>query len=194
MGVKKKFVLLLVFAATFVGARGQNFALKTNLLMDALLNANAGMEVGLAPRWSFDLSGQFNGWNVSDRKWKHWLAQPEIRYWFCDHFAGHFVGAHLLGGQYNFANLKNSIQFFGTDTSDLANHRHQGWYVGAGVAYGYDFIINRHLNLELELGVGYVYTRHDTFNCDGCGKKIKEGTPHHYVGPTKAAVNLVYEF
>ena len=179
---------------TLTSARAQNVALKTNLLYDATLTANAGIEVGLAPRWSFDLSGNYNAWPVDDHKWKHWLVQPEVRYWFCDRFAGHFMGLHLLGGQYNFGNIKNSLNFLGTDFSELTDHRHQGWMAGAGLAYGYSWILGRHWNLELELGVGYVYTRYDVFECAGCGKKVEEDKPHHYVGPTKAAINLVYEF
>ena len=175
-------------------AKGQNVALKTNLLYDATLTVNAGVEIGLAPRWSFDLSGNYNGWTVNDHKWKHWLAQPELRYWFCDRFAGHFMGLHLLGGEYNFGNIENTICFLGTDFSDLTNHRYQGWMAGAGIAYGYATILSRHWNLEFELGLGYVYTRYDVFNCAGCGKKIEKDQPHHYIGPTKAAVNLVYEF
>ena len=45
-----------------------------------------------------------------------------------------------------------------------------------------------------EEGVGYAYTRYDRFRCAGCGKRIETDRPHHYVGPTKAAVNLVYVF
>ena len=194
MEVKKRLGVLALMLFTLIGAKGQNVALKTNLLYDATLTANAGIEFGLAPRWSLDLSGNYNGWTVNDHKWKHWLVQPEARYWFCDRFAGHFVGLHLLGGEYNFGNIKNSINVLGTDFSDLTDHRHQGWYAGAGIAYGYSWILSRHWNLELELGAGYVYTRYDVFNCAGCGRKIEENKPHHYVGPTKAAVNLVYEF
>ena len=194
MEVRKTLFLSIFLLGMLMGVRGQDVAVKTNLLYDATLTANAGVEVGLAPRWSFDLSGNYNGWAVDGHKWKHWLAQPEIRYWFCDHFAGHFVGLHALGGQYNFGHFNTSLSFLGTDYSVFANNRHQGWYVGAGVAYGYSFILNRHLNLELELGLGYVYTRYDVFQCEGCGKKVEEDRSHHYVGPTKAAINLVYAF
>ena len=194
MKLGKRLCLLFFLLVTFVGARGQNIALKTNLLYDATLTVNAGLEVGLAPRWSFDLSGNYNGWTVNEHKWKHWLAQPEVRYWFCDHFAGHFVGLHVLGGEYNAGNIKNSLNFLGTDFSKLTDYRYQGWMVGAGIAYGYSFILNKHWDLELELGLGYVYSRYDTFECAGCGRKVEENQPHHYVGPTKAAVNLVYEF
>ncbi|WP_156148710.1 DUF3575 domain-containing protein, partial [Bacteroides intestinalis] len=34
----------------------------------------------------------------------------------------------------------------------------------------------------------------DRFQCLGCGKRIETDKPHHYVGPTKAAINLVYVF
>lgn len=194
MGINKRLFLSFFLLCTLMGVRGQDINVKTNLLYDATLTVNAGAEVGLAPRWSFDLSGNYNGWSVNHHKWKHWLVQPELRYWFCDHFAGHFVGIHALGGQYNLGNIKNSINFLGSDFSKLTDRRYQGWYVGAGIAYGYSFILNRHLNLELEAGFGYIYTRYDVFNCEGCGRKVAEDRPHHYVGPTKAAVNLVYAF
>jgi len=46
----------------------------------------------------------------------------------------------------------------------------------------------------MEIGFGYSYTRYDMFRCPGCGKKVETNKPHHYVGFTKAAVNLVYVF
>lgn len=126
------------------------------------LHREAGVEVGLAPRWTLDLSANYNGWTLShDRKWKHWLLQPEARYWFCDRFAGHFIGIHALGGQYNAGGLKNNISFLGTDFSKLSDCRYQGWFIGSGIAYGYAWILGRHWNLEAEIGIGYVYTRYD---------------------------------
>ena len=194
MGIRKRLSVLTILFFMLIGAKGQNVGLKTNLLYDATLTVNAGVEVRLAPQWSFDLSGNYNGWKVNNHKWKHWLAQPELRYWFCDCDAGHFMGVHLLGGQYNFGNFDTKLSFLGTDYSVFADERHQGWYAGAGVAYGYSVILGRHWNLEFEAGFGYVYTRYDIFMCEGCGKKIEEDKSHHYVGPTKAAINLVYQF
>ena len=195
----KKFLFRM--AMVFVGMmlatqlQAQKVAVKTNLLYDATATINAGIEFGLAPKWTLDLSGNFNGWTMShDRKWKHWMAQPEARYWFCDRFAGHFLGFHALGGQYNIGHLKNNIKFLGTDFSKLSDSRYQGWFIGAGIAYGYAWVLNKHWNLEGEIGVGYVYTEFDRFNCKGCGKKVEEDKNHHYFGPTKAAINLIYVF
>ena len=193
--------ILFRMAMVFVGMmlatqlQAQKVAVKTNLLYDATATINAGIEFGLAPKWTLDVSGNFNGWTMShDRKWKHWMAQPEARYWFCDRFAGHFLGFHALGGQYNVGHLKNNIKFLGTDFSKLSDSRYQGWFIGAGVAYGYAWVLNKHWNLEGEIGVGYVYTEFDRFNCKGCGKKVEEDKDHHYFGPTKAAINLIYVF
>ena len=193
--------ILFRMAMVFVGMmlatqlQAQKVAVKTNLLYDATATINAGIEFGLAPKWTLDLSGNFNGWTMShDRKWKHWLVQPEARYWFCDRFAGHFLGFHALGGQYNVGHLKNNIKFLGTDFSKLSDSRYQGWFIGAGVAYGYAWVLNKHWNLEGEIGIGYAYSRYDRFNCKGCGKQVEEDKNHHYFGPTKAAINLIYVF
>ena len=193
--MKRKILLALstlLFAV--ISANAQNFAVKTNLLYDATATVNAGVEFGLAPRWTFDLSGNIHAWQFTDSKLKHWLVQPEIRYWFCDRFMGHFVGAHLLGGIYNLGNIDTDIKFFGNDFSLLKNRRYQGWAVGCGVAYGYVWALSRHFNLELEAAIGYVYTEYDRFECEGCGRKIVSDQPYHYFGPTKAAVNLMYVF
>lgn len=188
-------VVLLLLCCGVPAARAQKAAVKTNILSDALLNPNVGIEFAVASRWTVDVSGQFNLWKLShDRTWKHWMAQPEIRYWFCDRFAGHFVGAHLLGGQYNIGGLDIPINFLGTDFRKLKDTRFQGWFGGAGVAYGYDWAISKSFNIEAELGIGWTYTLYDQFRCTGCGKKIQENQPHNYFGVTKAAINLVYIF
>lgn len=55
--------------------KAQDVAVKTNLLDDAMLNVNAGIEFGLAPKWTLDIPASFNGWTLShDRRWKHWAV------------------------------------------------------------------------------------------------------------------------
>ncbi len=199
----KKFILTLsVVLLSAFHAYSQDFAIKTNVLSDAFRNANLGIEFGLAPRWTVDVSGEYNAWPVEQNapRWKHWSAQPEARYWFCDRFSGHFLGIHAHGGQYNIGGiksicgLKTDFAMLGTDFSKLAETRFQGWFAGAGIAYGYAFLLGEHWNLEAELGVGYSYTEFDRYSCIGCGKKIETAQPHHYIGITKAAINLVYVF
>ena len=194
--MKLKFHIFLLLGLCFcLEMNAQTVAVKSNMLYDITSTVNVGMEFALSSRWTFDISGNYNGWTLShDRRWKHWAVQPEARYWFCDRFLGHFIGVHAHGGQYNIGGIDGKINFLGTDARKLKDTRYQGWFVGAGVAYGYAWILGRHWNLEAEIGIGYSYTRYDRFRCTGCGKKIESGKPHHYVGPTKAAINLVYVF
>lgn len=189
----RKLLFLLFSFILIPGMFGQNVSVKTNLLYDAAANVNLGIEGKVAKKWSIDVSGDFNDWTIKGHKWKHWFVQPEGRYWFCDAFAKHFVGLHGIGGQYNLGNIDTNISFLGSDFSKLKDHRYQGWGLGAGIAYGYALPLNRNWNMEFEIGVGYVYFKYDVFECQKCGKKTGKGH-HNYVGPTKAALNLVYIF
>lgn len=176
-------------------ARAQDVAVKTNLLDDAVLDVNLGAEAGLAPRWTLDVPVSLNLWTLSHgRRWKHIAAQPGARYWLCERFGGHFFGFHVHGGLYNIGGFDGRLNFLGTDFRKLKDTRYEGWFVGAGVSYGYAWMLARHWNLEAEIGIGYSYTRYDQYRCAGCGKKLKTDRPHNYVGPTKAALNLVYLF
>lgn len=192
---RKIFLAFAVMLTSAVFASGQNYGVKTNVLYDLTSTVNLGLEYRLADRWTFDMSGNYNAWTLRDNmKWKHWMVQPEFRFWNCDAFSGHFVALHGIGGQYNVGGIRNNLKFLGSDLSQLTEHRYQGYALGAGVAYGYAWILGRHLNLEAEIGVGYIYTSYDKFNCVGCGKKVLSGQPAHFIGPTKAAISFVYIF
>ena len=190
-------ILLIISCLTLMGGgicRAQKTGLKTNFLSDIALSPNLGVEIGLNPNWTLDITGQINFWDVNSHVWKHWLLQPEFRYWFCERFTGHFLGFHAIGGEYNFGNIKNHINFLGSNFSNLSDRRYQGWGAGLGVAYGYAWILSERWNLEAEIGLGWIYTRYDSYPCAECGDKLESNHPHNYVGPTKLALNLVYLF
>lgn len=187
---------ILALLACVTPASGQDFAVKTNLLYDASATVNAGIEFPFARRWTLDVSGNYNAWSSPNslKRWKHWMVQPEARWWFCNRFAGHFFGINAMWMEYNLGGLDlGSFRLPGTDFRKLKDIRYEGYAVGAGLAYGYAFALGTHWNLELEVGAGYVYTWFDRFPCKECGRKIDDGS-HHYFGPTKAAVNIVYLF
>ena len=61
--IKRMCVLLAIaFAGMTQGVQAQSVAVKSNVLADAFLNPNLGIEVGLAPKWTLDVTGQFNAW------------------------------------------------------------------------------------------------------------------------------------
>lgn len=188
------FLFFLLMGSSITQVRAQDWAIKSNVVYDATATINLGVEIGLAPKWTLDISGNLNAWSKDEQtRWKHWLVQPEARYWFCDRFSRHFIGAHAIGGAFNFGGINNNLSFLGTDFSVLKEKRYQGYAYGGGIAYGFAFMLSEHVNLELEAGFGYMYLDYDIYECGNCGRRVGEGT-HHYIGPTKAAINLVFLF
>ena len=172
------------------GGKPPVVALKTNGLYWATTTPNVGIEFRLAPKWTLEAEvglNPFDGKNDDgsfDQSIKHFRLHPEVRYWFCESFFGHFLGLHVPYLIYNISD----IDWLGTE-----NERHQGWGTGVGVSYGYDWAVGKHWNIEASIGVGYLYLESDKYPCANCGTKI-ETVKKHYFGPTQAAVSAVYLF
>ena len=181
--------MLIVLALPFWGElSAQNVALKNNLLYDATLTPNLSLEIGLGKKSTLDLGAGYNPFEFSDGKqWKHWMVQPEYRYWFCEKFNGTFIGAHLMGGQYSFAKVDMPMAVF----SDLKDYRYEGYYYGGGFVVGYQWILGKKWSLELALGAGYLRVQYDKYPCAQCGQKLDSGFKN-YFGPTKAAVSILF--
>lgn len=166
------------------------WALKTNLLYDATTTFNLGFEMSLGRKWTLDVSGNYNPWTFSDnKKFKHWMVQPEFRYWTCERFNRGFWGFHVLGGEYNVGNIDFPMGIF----PSLDEYRYEGWMVGAGISYGWQWYLGPHWNLEATFGFGYIYTRYDKYRCPKCGAFESRGD-QHYWGPTKIGISFIYLF
>ncbi len=58
-GIIKRILVLLVVATAGMmqDTKAQNVAVKSNVLADAFLNPNLGIEIRLAPKWTLDATG-----------------------------------------------------------------------------------------------------------------------------------------
>lgn len=204
--------LLLLSATTL---KAQTAAVKTNLLGWATTTLNIGAELGVGQKSTVQIFGALNPWDFGDEKhFRIWNVEPEYRYWFCEKFNGHFIGVHALGGQYNAKNmnfpLKSLIIGSTVDpitgdpaseekgwpdlTSEQNKGRHvEGWYAGAGITYGYQWMLSRHWNFEGSVGLGYDHIKYRQYPCVECGALKKRGRSN-YFGPTKLALSLIYVF
>ena len=89
-------------------------AIKSNLLYDATTTLNLGIEFRLSKHLTFDLPFSYNPWTFSDnRKIKHWLVQPELRYWINESFKGSFWGLHFHGAEFNTAKIIDKYHYEG---------------------------------------------------------------------------------
>ncbi|EJW96802.1 hypothetical protein EVA_15087 [gut metagenome] len=183
-------VLLCLLYLPVSTIQGQKIAVKTNLLYDVTGTFNFGIEASLASQWSVDLSANYNAWNFPhNRKWKHLLIQPEVRYWLCERSNGHFIGLHAHWNKFNIAHVKMPFGLW----KETRYRRFEGDLWGGGLSYGYDWLLSRHWNLEAIIGIGYARVSYKKYPCASCGRVLDQGKKN-YFGPTKAAVNLVYLF
>lgn len=189
--LQRAWLLAVCLWAAGLSASAQNVALKTNLLYWATTTPNLGAEVSFARKHSVQLFYGLNPWRAtgSRKSIRHWLVQPEYRYWFCESFNGWFLGGHLMGGEFNAGNVDLPFGLL----PQLKTRRYEGWYAGGGVTVGYQWPLSRHWNVEASLGVGYDYIKYDKFECGRCGNRLEDGHAH-YVGPTKAAISFLYVF
>lgn len=179
-------LLMLISMKSF----SQNIGVKSNLMYWATTTPNIGLETSVGKKHTAQVFVGFNPWKQSggdQSSLRHWLVMPEYRYWFCQNFNGWFLGAHAMGGQFNAGGVKLPFGMF----KDLRDHRYEGWYVGGGVTAGYQWPLSKHWNLETSIGLGYDYIQYDKFKCGNCGEKQKS-SHDNYVGPTKAALSLIY--
>ena len=189
--LKKIFFVLTVMLTFSITLMAQKVAVKTNLLYGATTSPNLALEFALGKKVTLEAGGGLNLWTFDDnKKFKHWLVQPELRYWFCESFNGHFIGLHGHGAEFNVSNWDIPVGRLDI----FKEKRYEGYLYGAGLSYGYQWMLNNRWNLELSLGGGFARVDYDKF--DGthyCGEKLDEGT-YNYWGVTKAAISFIYFF
>lgn len=193
MARKISFVTLLLLVACLPPAVGQKLAVKTNLAQAAAtLTPNLGAELRFAPRWTLDISGGYNPWNLDgskadNDKLVHWVLQPEVRFWTCSAFSGHFLGVHGICSSYNISGHELPMLL---GKGSEAN-RYQGNAFGAGISYGYHWILHPRWSLEFTAGVGYMRLTHDIYDRSKCGWYIGNAK-RDYFGPTKLGITLIF--
>ena len=58
---------------------------------------------------------------------------------------------------------------FGILPKTEKGRHYEGWYVGGGLTYGYQWLLSEHLNLEGSIGLGYIYSPYKLYGrCDKC--------------------------
>ena len=162
------------------------FALRTNLLHDALLAPTLGIEWRVSPAVGLKVDGSFSQWGDEKGKvQKLWLVNPELR-WYTGNSRRFYLG---LGGNYSEFNVfKNMIgSLFPDDTG------YQGTLYNGGVTVGYQARLSNSFSLDFNLGLGYTNLEYDSFNLINQTRVYKgKNQTKEFWGPTQAGINLVW--
>ncbi|GHU69064.1 hypothetical protein FACS189413_07270 [Bacteroidia bacterium] len=161
-----------------------SLAVETNLLHDVSFSMNLGVELTLDKNLTFKLPVTWNPWKLDiNEQYRFLLVQPELRWWLCEAFSGHFFGIHTHYAYFNIG---------GVFSEDLKKYRRQGWLTGLGLSYGYQFYLAPRWNLELNIGAGYAFINADKYKCETCGDLLEKNEIFHYFGITQAGITLIY--
>ena len=168
------------------------WTIKNNLLYDATLTLNIGLEARIGDRSTLQAFYGLNPWKCSDtKKWRHWSLMPEYRYWLNEEKApyllGWFAGVHALGGEFNVGGVKMPFGMM----KWLKDNRYEGWYIGGGLTLGHAWRLSNRWRLEAAIGIGYIHLKYDQYENEVCGDLIHSGG-YNYFGPTKLALNIAY--
>lgn len=163
--------------------RQWTFAMRTNLLHDALLTPDIGLEAGRG-RLALVADGSFARWGGMRRCWHIKRGEIEARYRFRDHpsrqaLTGQTIGVFVSVFDYNikFGNVGRQSE-------------HVSWTTG--ISYSYSLPLNRHLNLEIGGGIGLMRTKYTRYSLKD-GIRVYDGNRSRiFFGPVKAEVSLVW--
>ena len=159
---------------------------KTNMLYDALLVPNGGLEIYIGKNWSIDAYWMYAWWK-SDRVHNYWRTyggDVELRRWLgsaarSKPLTGHHIGAYAQIVTYDFELGGRGY---------LADR----WCYAAGVSYGYSLPVAKRLNIDFSMGLGYMGGDYKEYLPQD-GHYVWQSTKRrHWLGPTKAEISLVW--
>lgn len=170
------------------------FAIKTNMLYDALLVPNVGVEFSLGKRWGVAADWMYGWWsrNKSHRYWRVYGGGLTVRKYFGAKAAEKPLQGHHIG--INAQMLTYDIEFGGKGYMggkpggtlwDRMNYT-------IGAEYGYSMPVARRLNIDFSLAAGYMGGRYYEYTpLDG--HYVWQATKNRkWIGPTKVEVSLVW--
>lgn len=181
--------LLTTFLLLSVSVKAQQVTISNNLLYDAWLTPNLRVGLRLSPHWSMGLTAGYRPWPSDDhkeKKWKHLLVSPDLRYWTDSVNVHHFFGVNLIYAHFNIANVKFPFGLY----KGFRDERRQGDLGALGVYYGYSWPLGRHWNVEALVGAAVGYAKYDRYECGQCGSKI--GDNRRWFVIPQAALNIVF--
>ena len=161
------------------------FALKSNLLYDALLVPNLSLEASIGSGWTLGAGGMLAWWSkdVKHRYWRIYGGDLEIRKYFGTLSKSKPLQGHHLGIYGDF--LTYDFEFGAKGYQSKATY-------AAGIKYGYSHPIANRLNLDFALGIGYLHSNYKTYvPRDGC-YVYQETKKRKWLGPTQAEISLVW--
>ena len=156
-----------------------HLSLRANLLRWATLTPDLGLEWRICPSWGIAVNGSWTSWswNDKDRRYALWEVAPEIRYYMGEKKAW-YLGAMFKAGQFNYK---------------LSETGKQGDLMGGGITAGYQLRLNKALDLDFNLGLGYLNADFEKYEVIDDVRVRHGNETKDWWGPINAGVTLVWK-
>ena len=168
----------------------RRIALRTNLLYDATLSPNIGVDVRVDSTWTVGLLAGINAWDIDkekNKKWRHMLFSLRARKFLNDSvFHKGYIEADVIYSHFNVGNVKFPFGLY----KSVRDRRLQGDLVALGGKYGYSWILARNWRIEAEAGVAVGYAWFKEYDCPHCGTFLGNGD-RIFLLP-QLGINIVY--
>ena len=156
-----------------------HLSLRADLLRWATLTPDLGLEWRICPSWGIAVNGSWTSWSWSDkgRRYALWEVAPEVRYYMGEKKAFYLV-AMFKAGQFNYK---------------LSETGKQGDLMGGGITAGYQLRLNKALDLDFNLGLGYLNVDFEKYEVIDDVRVRRGNETKDWYGPINAGVTLVWK-
>ena len=156
-----------------------HLSLRANLLRWATLTPDLGLEWRICPSWGIAVNGSWTSWSWSDkdRRYALWKVAPEVRYYMGEKKAW-YLGAMFKAGQFNYK---------------ISETGKQGDLMGGGITAGYQLRLNKSLDLDFNLGLGYLNVDFEKYEVIDDVRVRRGNETKDWYGPINAGVTLVWK-
>lgn len=161
-------------------------SVKTNLLYDAVLVPNLGLELNVYNNWTIYGDLMYADWNMPSKHfyWNLFGTQFGARKYF-----GRVASERSLSGHH--VGIYGQVLAYDLQAGNLGQQT-PVINMGAGVEYGYSFPIAPSVNIDFEFGVGYFGGKYYEYIVHEDHYTWRGTVNRMWLGPTKASISIIW--
>ena len=183
----KSVLCALLWLMLSSGAECQELSLSTNLASYLNLGTmNFEISGALARHWTLYAGVRYNPFSFEKQGGQSVMQNRQrscdagARFWPWHVYSGWWMSAKVGAQEFNAGGI-------------VSEETREGERYGGGLAGGYTYMLSKHLNFDLGVGLWAGYERYTVYACPTCGRKLDSGDKT-FILPSDVLLSLSYVF
>lgn len=167
----------LGFLLNAMNSSAQSYSLGVNIAMAAVGTINIDLSKALSQKVTLHIPISWNPVTFNDnKKIKHIMIQPGIRWWKWHSYSGYFGGVNITAVNFN---------------TGVRTYRYYGQGAGITISAGYAKMLSKRWNIEAEAGIYSGWVSYNKYQRELCGdyEGSWQGLKFY---PAKISLSLIY--